>query len=57
MLLLLLLFIILLFIKADYESTSQEVLKMPLSQYDVILCDVHMPGLNGLDLCRAIRGK
>ena len=28
---------------------------MSLSQYDVILCDVHLPGINGLDLCRAMK--
>jgi len=41
---------------SDYESDSLSVLNMPLNGYDVILCDIHMPGINGLDLCRAVRG-
>jgi PleD family two-component response regulator len=41
---------------ADYESNSMSVLNMNLNEYNIILCDIHMPNLNGLDLCRSVRG-
>ena len=41
---------------ADYEADPMSVLNMNLSSYNIILCDIHMPHLNGLDLCRAVRG-
>jgi len=41
---------------ADYEADPMSVLNMNLNSYNIILCDIHMPHLNGLDLCRAVRG-
>lgn len=41
---------------AGEASTGQEALRMiPLSQPDVLLLDISMPGLNGMELARMLR--
>ena len=36
-------------------KNSEEALHKLAQQPDIILLDINMPGMNGLDLCRAIR--
>ncbi|MFH1120491.1 MAG: response regulator [Bacteroidota bacterium] len=46
-------------IKCDLAADGNEALQMVENNmhYDVIILDYHMPGLNGLDIVRAINGK
>ena len=39
----------------EAEDGHQAYLKIKQKQYDVIITDIHMPVINGLDLCRKVR--
>ena len=48
------------FIKENYtvdkaENGEEELLKMQLNNYDIILLDLYMPKMDGFDTCREIR--
>ena len=42
---------------AEYETESSAVVNMPLNGYDIIICDIVMPNINGIALCGMIKQK
>jgi two-component system KDP operon response regulator KdpE len=45
------------FVVSDAESGEAAIQKLRAEKFDLILLDINMPGLNGLETCRAIRSK
>jgi two-component system, OmpR family, KDP operon response regulator KdpE len=45
------------FVVADAESGEAAIQKLRDEKFDLILLDINMPGLSGLETCRAIRFK
>lgn len=45
------------FVVADAESGEDAVAKVREERFDLILLDVNMPGMGGLETCRSIREK
>ncbi|MGA2600430.1 MAG: response regulator, partial [Bryobacteraceae bacterium] len=45
------------FIVADAESGEAALERVREEKFDLILLDINMPGLSGLETCRAIRAK
>src|SRR5580698_2032128 len=45
------------FVVADAESGEAAIQKLREDKFDLILLDINMPGLSGLETCRAVRSK
>jgi two-component system KDP operon response regulator KdpE len=45
------------FVVADAADGSAALEAVRTERFDLILLDINMPGLNGLEICRAIRGR
>jgi two-component system KDP operon response regulator KdpE len=45
------------FVVADAESGEAAIEKVRAEKFDLILLDINMPGLSGLETCRAIRSR
>jgi two-component system KDP operon response regulator KdpE len=45
------------FVVADAESGEAAIQKLRDEKFDLILLDINMPGLSGLETCRAVRSK
>ena len=45
------------FVVADAESGEKALDKVRAEKFDLILLDINLPGLNGLETCRALRAR
>lgn len=45
------------FIVADAETGEEELKKLREERFDLILLDINMPGLSGIETCRAVRAR
>jgi two-component system KDP operon response regulator KdpE len=45
------------FVVADAESGEAAIEKIRQEKFDLILLDINMPGLSGLETCRAVRSR
>jgi two-component system KDP operon response regulator KdpE len=45
------------FVIADAESGEAAIERVRVEKFDLILLDINMPGLSGLETCRAIRSR
>src|ERR1700733_6126539 len=45
------------FVVADAESGEAAIQRLHDDKFDLILLDINMPGLSGLETCRAVRSK
>jgi two-component system KDP operon response regulator KdpE len=45
------------FVVADAESGEAAIQKLRDDKFDLILLDINMPGLSGLETCRAVRSR
>jgi two-component system KDP operon response regulator KdpE len=45
------------FVVADAESGEAAIERVRVDRFDLILLDINMPGLSGLETCRAIRSR
>src|SRR5271166_973998 len=45
------------FVVADAESGEAAIQELRNEKFDLILLDINMPGLSGLETCRAVRSR
>ena len=45
------------FVVADAESGEAAIEKVRAERFDLVLLDINMPGLSGLETCRAVRSR
>src|SRR4029077_121955 len=45
------------FVVADAETGEAALERIREEKFDLILLDINMPGLSGLETCRAVRGR